>query len=77
MTDQPKPITIELGGQALVDLEAIRPLLQAKWDRVPEPAATATPAHVLSYGAGNAALGYRGDGCEPARERDASGPRVG
>ncbi len=49
MTDQPKPITIELGGQALADLEAIRPLLQAKWDRVPEPAAKVTNAHILAH----------------------------
>ena len=49
MTDTHEAITVELDGQALADLEAIWCLLQAQWDRVPEPAAKVTSGHILAH----------------------------
>ena len=47
MTDEHEAITVELAGQAHADLEAIRPLLQGMWNRVPGPATKVTTAHIL------------------------------
>ena len=43
-----KRVTVELEGQAVADLEAVRPLLADKWAKAPEPTIKVTNAHVIA-----------------------------
>ena len=53
VTDDPrdgvkKPVTCELEGQAVADLEVLRHFLSAEWAKAPEPTVEVTNAHVIA-----------------------------